>query len=371
MPSPTFRPSRTLGPALIGLVALFAVPALTGCGSEANSSNSPESEDAPVSIPVEVSEVSLGNVSSSYAGTATLVPERQTTAVAKLGGIALEVLVEEGDRVEAGQVLARLERDRYEFQARQTEARLRKLENEFKRASELHERDLISTDEYERIRFDTEVQRATNDLARLDLAHTEVRAPIAGVIADRMVKIGNLVKQNQALFMINDFDPLWAVLHVPERELNLLEAGQQAALQVDAFPGDEFTGEVLRISPVVDAETGTFKVTVTFSDDSGRLRPGLFGRVQVVHDSHLNVPLVPQTALLSEDGEVAVFVARERDDGTGYTAERRTVSIGYAGARGVEIIEGLGEGETVITAGKNSLRDGAEIRIIDAGISQS
>ncbi len=371
MPSPTFRRSLTLGLALPGLFALFAVPALTGCGSDANSSSPPETDDAPVSIPVEVSEVSFGNVSSSYAGTATLVPERQTTAVAKLGGTALEILVEEGDRVEAGQVLARLERDRYEFQARQTEARLRKLENELKRASELHDRDLISTDEYERIRFDTEAQRATNDLARLDLAHTDVRAPIAGVVADRMVKVGNLVTQNQPLFMIDDFDPLWAVLHVPERELNLLGQGQQATLQVDAFPGREFAGQVLRVSPVVDAESGTFKVTVTFSDDSGRLRPGLFGRVSVVHDSRHNVPLVPQTALLSEDGETAVFVATPRQDGSGHTVERRTVRTGYSGSGGVEILEGLGKGESVVTAGKNSLRDGADIRIIETGIIQS
>jgi len=386
MQSSMFRPHRTPGVELVArftilFTALFTIVALTGCGGDANSSNTPEAADEPVSVPVEVAEVSLGDVTSSYAGTATLVPERQTQAVAKLGGIALEILVEEGDRVDAGQVLARLERDRYEFQARQTEAQLNKLENELKRASELHDRDLISTDEYERIRFDTEAQRAANGLARLDLAHTEIRAPIAGVIAERMVKVGNLVAQNQPLFMIDDFDPLWAVLHVPERELNLLDAGQQATLQVDAFPGQSFTGEVLRISPVVDAETGTFKVTVTFSDDSGRLRPGLFGRVRVVHDSRVNVPLVPQTALLSEDGEVAVFVARKNEDGSGSTVERRTVRTGYSGAGGVEILEGLGEGETVVTAGKNSLRDGAAIRIIespiidsgiiDSGISQS
>ncbi|MEX2499580.1 MAG: efflux RND transporter periplasmic adaptor subunit [Wenzhouxiangellaceae bacterium] len=376
MPSSTFRPYRTPGLALIVpftalFAALFTIVALTGCGADANSSNSPETADAPVSIPVEVAEVWFGDVSSAYAGTATLVPERQTQAVAKLGGIALEVLAEEGDRVEAGQVLARLERDRYELQARQTEARLHKLENELKRASELHERDLISTDEHERIRFDTEAQRAANGLAQLDLAHTEIRAPITGVIADRMVKVGNLVAQHQPLFMIDDFDPLWAELHVPERELNLLDTGQQATLQVDAFPGQAFSGEVLRISPVVDAETGTFKVTVTFSDDSGRLRPGLFGRVRVVHDNRLNVPLVPQSALLSEDGEVAVFVTRRNEDGSGFTVERRTVKTGYSGAGSVEILEGLDEGETVVTGGKNSLRDGAAIRIIESRIIES
>ena len=227
------------------LMLLFAVAllALTGCGSDAHSENGEEEEDAPVAIAVEVARISTGDVASAYSGTATLVPERQTPAVAKLGGIVLEILVEEGDRVEEGQVLARLERERYEFQARQTEAVLRKLENELERASELHRRDLISTDEYERIRFDAESQRAAHGMAQLDLRHTEIRAPIAGVIAERMVKVGNLVTQYDPMFLINDFDPLWAVLHVPERELNLLAAGQQAMLLVDAFPGEQFVGD--------------------------------------------------------------------------------------------------------------------------------
>ena len=350
------------------LMLLFAVAllALTGCGSDAHSENGEEEEDAPVAIAVEVARISTGDVASAYSGTATLVPERQTPAVAKLGGIVLEILVEEGDRVEEGQVLARLERERYEFQARQTEAVLRKLENELERASELHRRDLISTDEYERIRFDAESQRAAHGMAQLDLRHTEIRAPIAGVIAERMVKVGNLVTQYDPMFLINDFDPLWAVLHVPERELNLLAAGQQAMLLVDAFPGEQFVGEVLRISPVVDADTGTFRVTVTFSDDSERLRPGLFGRVRVIHDQRIGVPMVAESALLSEDGETAVFVAVQAAEGAGYTVERRTIQTGYRGNGGVEIISGLSVGETVVTAGKNSLRDGAPIRIIES-----
>lgn len=350
---------------LLGITAL-ALTQITGCGSNAHSNESADAPERPAAVAVEVTRVARGDVASAYSGTATLVPERQSTAVAKLGGIVLEILAEEGDRVEAGQVLARLERERYEFQARQTEAALRKLENELERASELHRRDLISTDEYERIEFNLDSQRAAHGLAQLDLRHTEIRAPIAGVVAERMVKTGNLVTQNQPLFLIDDFDPLWAVLHVPERELNLLAAGQQATLQVDAFPEQEFAGEVLRISPVVDAETGTFRVTVSFSDDSARLRPGLFGRVEVVHDRRSGVPLVDESALMSEDGEVAVFVARPGEDGAGHTAERRTIRIGYQGADGVEIISGLDEGEAVVTAGKNGLRDGASIRIIES-----
>jgi membrane fusion protein (multidrug efflux system) len=350
----------------IGLAALM-LATLPGCGSDARSDNGPEdAEDAPAAVAVETTRVARGDVASAYTGTATLVPERQTPAVAKLGGIVLEILVEEGDRVEAGQVLARLERERYEFRARQTEAALRKLENELERATELHERDLISTDEYERIQFDTESQRAAHGLAQLDVEHTEIRAPIAGVVAERMIKVGNLVTQHDPVFLIDDFDPLWAVLHVPERQLNLLAPGQPAMLAVDAYPGERFEGEVLRISPVVDPETGTFRATVSFSDDSGRLRPGLFGRVQVIHDRRSGVPLIDRTALLNEDGETAVFVAVAREDGAGHTVQRRTIETGYRSESGVEVLSGLNEGDVVVTAGKNSLRDGAAVKIIES-----
>jgi membrane fusion protein (multidrug efflux system) len=350
---------------LYPVVLLAAACLLAGCDSEAGADQATEADKDP-SIAVEVAVVERGDVTSAYSGSATLEPERQAAAVAKLGGIVLEILVEEGDQVEAGQVLARLERDRYEFQARQTEAALRKIENELERARELHARDLISTDQYERLRFDAESQRAAHDLAQLDLRHTEVRAPITGVVAERMVKTGNLVTQNQPLFAIDDFDPLWAVLHVPERELNLLAPGQTAELQVDAYPEATFAGEVLRISPVVDAATGTFRATISFSDPTGRLRPGLFGRIDVIHDRRQDVPLVTREALISEDGETAVFVARNNADTDTVEAVRRLVETGYQSETDVEVLAGLNEGETVVTAGKNSLRDGATITIIES-----
>lgn len=349
------------------LISLLGISVLlSACGLQAESVEGEEAEEEVVAVAVEVATVKRGDVTSAYTGTATLEPERQSQAVAKLGGIALEILVEEGDVVESGQVLARLERDRYEFQARQTEAALRKIENELERARELHQRNLISTDQYERLRFDTESQRASHDLAQLDLQHTEILAPISGVIAERMVKTGNLVTQFQPLFVIDDFDPLWAVLHVPERELNLLAPGQTAELQVDAYPGVRFNGEVLRISPVVDATTGTFRATVSFSDVTGRLRPGLFGRVKVIHDRRDNVPLIAHDALISEDGETTVFVAANNTEDEVMTAERRVIQTGYRSETGIEILSGLDEGELVVTAGKSSLRDGASITIIES-----
>jgi membrane fusion protein (multidrug efflux system) len=362
MPGPTLPLQRF---ALAAVVIFSSAVVLSGCDAGASSSEPVESTEVEAALPVETTEVRPGDVAATYEATATLEPERQAQVVAKQAGILIELLVEEGEYVEQGQLLARLEQDQYALQLQQIEASLRQLENELRRADELHQRRLISADQYERIQASAEGQRAAHALARLDLANTEIRAPIAGVVSTRMVKLGNLITQHQPLFVIADFDSLWAVMHVPERQLDMLQPGQAARLQADAFPGSVFEGEVLRISPVIDAETGTLAVTTRFSGADGRLRPGVFGRIQVVHDQRRGVPLIPEEAILNEDGRQAVFVlvGDAGADGT-RRVERRAIRTGYHEASRVEVVEGLDEGDTVVTAGKNSLRDGARVKVI-------
>lgn len=355
--NPRMQPRLALTMAL-GL-ALGSLLSACGNGTEANANVTEESKKPELALPVETSLVSLGSVSASYEGTATLEPEHQAVVVAKNTGVILEIFAEEGDVVEAGQLLARLERDQFQFEVERAKATLERLENDLGRASEMHGRKLMSAEDYDRARFEAQSQRAALKLAELQLDHTEIRAPIDGVISERMVKLGNLVSQHQAVFRIDDFNPLWAVLHVPERELNTLSEGQPVKLSLDAFPGQAFQGEVLRISPVIDPATGTFKVTAAIHDDSQRIKPGLFGRVQIIYDSHPDVPVVTKAAVLSEDGKHTVFVVASNQ-----LVERREIQVGYEEAGMVEVISGLMPGDTVVTAGKGSLRDGAKIEVI-------
>ena len=160
----------------------------------------------------------------------------------------------------------------------------------------------------EKARFDLETQKAAYDIARLELDYTRIVAPIGGVISVRMVKEGNLIQINQSLFRIDDFDPLLAVLNVPERELTTMRPGQTVSMHVDALPGVQFEGAVARVSPVVDAETGTFRVTTEFRDATQRLKSGMFGRVDVVYDQRADALVVPREALIEGDAEAAVFV---------------------------------------------------------------
>ncbi len=347
--------------ALISAAFAALIALLTGCGVGADSNAQEVEEEVQIAIPVETSEVTLGSVSAAYEGTATLEAEETAVVVSKNTGVILEVLVEEGDTVTQGQVVARLEADRFQLEAERTKAILERMENALDRAEELYDRKLMSSDEYDGSRFDAESQRAIHKLAALDLFHTEIRAPIDGVISERMIKVGNLVTQHQSVFRIDDFDPLLAILHVPEHELNTLQRNHQVRISVDAFPGEIFDGFVLRISPVIDPATGTFKVTAQINDDTNRLKPGLFGRVRVVYDTRSNVPLVSRDAILSEDGAHTAYVVAADQSVT-----RRDIQIGYEEHGMLEVLSGLESGDTVVTAGKASLRDGAIVDVIES-----
>jgi membrane fusion protein (multidrug efflux system) len=297
---------------------------------------------------------------AAFQGTSNLVAEAEADVVTKTSGVVLEIMVEEGDKVVAGQVLARLDSDRQRLNMKQSEANLRKLENDFKRQQELIERKLISQDVYDRSRYDLDTQRASYDIAKLELSYTEIRAPIGGVVSKRNVKVGNLIQVNQPLFKIDDFDPLEAMIDVPEREMRLIQAGQPVQMLVDALPDAVFAGNVARVSPVVDANTGTFRVVAQFKDDSGRLRSGMFGRVRVVYDQRADVLVVPRAALVGDDKDAAVFVV-END-----VAKRRKVQLGYADGGKVEITDGLADGDKVVTLGQAALRDGAKVQVISS-----
>ncbi|MBK9656540.1 MAG: efflux RND transporter periplasmic adaptor subunit [Rhodanobacteraceae bacterium] len=312
-----------------------------------------------IKVPVEVATASRSAVVAAFQGTSNLVAEAEAEVVPKTGGVVLEIMVEEGDKVSAGQVLARLDSDRQRLNMKQSEANLRKLENDFKRQQEMIERKLISQDVYDRSRYDLDTQRASYDIAKLELSYTEIRAPIGGVVSKRNVKVGNLIQLNQPLFKIDDFDPLEAMINVPEREMRLIKADQPVQMLVDALPDVAFAGSVARVSPVVDAATGTFRVVAQFKDDSGKLRSGMFGRVRIVYDQRADALVVPRAALVGDNKDAAVFVVADE------IAKRRKVTLGYADGGQVEIVDGLAEGEKVVTLGQAALRDGAKVQVIN------
>jgi membrane fusion protein, multidrug efflux system len=338
-------------------LALPLVFSLVGCGSQ--STANAEENKTEETIPVEVATVEKGDIAAYFLGTATLEAESEADVVAKTGGIVEQIFVEEGEKVKKGQVLAQLDDDKLTLDLKEAEARLKQLEGEFKRNRELHGKHIISTEIFERIKSDFEMQKAKVELARLLKDYTSIRAPIGGVVAKRMIKVGNMVPQNEPCFHITDFDPLLAVLHAPEKEMSKLEKNQKAFLEVDALPGETFSGKILRISPVVDAQTGTFKVTVAVTDPRGTLKPGMFSRVRIVHDVRNDILLLPKDAVLNEGDESVVFLVKDN------VVHRKTIGTGYVNTTCLEIRSGLDLGDTVVRTGISGLKDGSKVEILE------
>lgn len=341
-------------------LAAVLVTGLAACGKGEAEAIAEEKQEEQVAVPVEVAAAYSGAVSAFYTGTTTLEAERDAEVVAKVGGVVRELFVEAGDRVEAGEIMAKLDDDRLRLEVARAEANVAKLEQEYRRNRQLHEAQLVSAEAYQRLGFELEVMRAELGLAKLQLDHTEIRAPFDGVVAARHIKVGNMIEQNAPVFRVTTYEPLIARLHVPERELNKLAVGQAAALRVDALPGQDFEGIVDRVSPVVDANTGTFAVFVALEDTGGKLKPGMFGRLDIVYDVHADAVLVPRAAVVIEDAKSAVFVIRDGH------AQRQAVTTGYANNGSVEILDGIQPGDQVVTVGQNSLKDGAPVAVINA-----
>ncbi len=178
-----------------------------------------------------------------------------------------------------------------------------------------------------------------------------------------MVKPGNLIALNAPVFRIVNNAHLEGVLNAPEREMGRLKVGLPLRMLVDAVPGKVFEGKVDRIAPVMDSSSGTFRVVCAF-DNAPELRPGMFGRIEVVYDQRQDALTVPRIALLEDEGEPAVYVVQ------GKKAQRRVVQLGYTNGEIAEIRSGLKEGDQVVTAGKVAIRDGTEIQVIEtAGTS--
>jgi len=320
-----------------------------------------EKEKESPAIPVEVAHVFQGDINATYSNTTSLEAEEEAVVVAKSSEIITEILVEEGDLVTKGQVLARLNTEKLRLELAQAEANLKRLQAELERNKRIYEKKMVSSDVYERLKFDYEAQQAAFELAKLQLQYGTITAPIAGVISERMIKVGNMVKLNEPMFRISDFDPLLAVIHVPETELSKIKSNQPAQIKVDANQQQVFNGRVLRISPIVDSTSGTFKVTVEVTDPNATLRAGMFGRVNVVYANHKDTLLVDKSALLAEEDSPTVF---KIVDGK---AKKQTIKTGFQNGPLVEVLSGLSIGDQVVIAGQNSLKNASKVSVINEG----
>jgi membrane fusion protein (multidrug efflux system) len=314
-------------------------------------------ETAGPAVPVRVARVTRRPIAQYFQTQGTLEAENEVDLVARTTGPVVELATEEGRRVAKGDLLARLDDREIRAQLEVAQVRLKEARTIYERAKELDKAGLVSQEGFDRAR--AEYQSAQGDFERLrvQLAYTEITAPFSGLVVERYVRFAEHVGAGDRLFRISDFDPLLCPIQVPERELPRLAVGQTAVITVEAFPGRRFDARVLRLSPVVDAATGTVKVTLEV-EGGGVLRPGMFATVQLEMERRPDALVIPKSALALDSLGDAVFVAENG------VAQRRSLVLGFQNQDLLEVREGLSEGEPVIAVGQDGLSDGTPVEVM-------
>ena len=341
---------QALGAAtLAGLLTL----ALSGCNDGNAGEAVAEIEATP--LPVAVGYPEIADIAARYETTGTLTTDAEAPVTARTAGDVVEILVEEGDAVSKGDVLARLDGERLRLTMLQLRAEFERSTREVERLANLHDRGLVSSAQYESLVYDARASKAAYELARLNWEHTEIRSTIDGVVSSRQVKLGSNLAEGDTAFVVTNDRELLAYLDIPQTELVKFRRGHVAQLSVDSDPGMSFDATVTRISPTINPTTGTFRATMLIDNEDRKLAPGMFARFQIAYETHADALVVPASATLVEDDVTVVYVV---EDGA---AVRRPVDTGIRSGDYIEILGGLSTGDTIVLRGQSRLRNGSRV----------
>ena len=344
--------------ALLAWVCLCACALLTGCTEEAGSST-PKAEPGARrerAHLVELATVSRGALSVSRVHTGSLRARRVVRIHVQEEGRIVSLPFFEGDRVAQGTVVLRLDPTLLETGIAKARAVRREAEANLERVVRLSKSRMVAEEEVLRARTSVDVARADEALLGTRLGYTEVSAPFAGVVTERRAEPGDVVERHDHVLTVADPTSLVADLQVSELLLPHLSVGHPARVRIDALGDGTFPGRVMRIHPQLDPATRNGRVEVALDPPPAAARAGQFARV-TFEVRALDRQIIPFSALRRDtEGE---YVLRMRDDAT---VERVRVRGGRRLAERVEVLEGLTDGDRVVTKGFLGLTPGTRVK---------
>jgi RND family efflux transporter MFP subunit len=357
----------------------------------------------------------------------SLEGEAAVDVSSKVNGRLEEVAVRIGDRVAKGGLLAKVEAREIQEQVRQAEAAykvaeatIRQRQADLKlattnrdRSKSLYDRQLLPQQTYDDTEARYQAAQAQSDLAgaqfeqakarleelKITLQNTIIASPVDGFVGKRFSDPGAFVGPNSPVVSVVDIRTVRMVANLVEKDMKRVPVGTTAAVEVDAFPGEKFSGRVSRVAPVFDPATRTAEMEIEIPNGNFRLKPGMYSRVALVVDSRANALTVPRNAIVELDGKPGVFIANTAAAGGGgnaprgqaqgqaavtgtqgqaqpaggqgqpapasgsgtMTAKFLPVQTGIRDGEHIEITAGLQDGTRVITTGAGALKDGDRI----------
>jgi RND family efflux transporter MFP subunit len=385
------------------LVAACSVAAV-GCGAESTTVKA-EAKAEPVAV--DTVPVESRAIDRYLRVTGSLMADEQAEVSAEAAGRVVGVAVERGTHVSHGAVLVRISATETSAQLQEAEANAAQIEArlglspgqafdpkhvpdvmnakasldlaeaEFGRIKSLLDQKVVSQSEYDQRRAQVDVARqqfqvaqnvaeqsyrslqaarARIELARKAEADTTIRAPFSGLVAERLVSVGDYVTRGAHVATVVRVDPMRVELTVPEQAVSLVKAGQPVQISVDAYPGETFPAKVRFVSPSLRTDQRALTVEAVAPNSDGRLKPGLFATAQIQQPASSPALLVPASAIETVAGTSRVYVI------TNDKVEERIVTVGETVGQQIEITSGLTRGDTVAASPKGHLSDGLEVR---------
>ncbi|MCB1182456.1 efflux RND transporter periplasmic adaptor subunit [bacterium] len=311
-------------------------------------------------VPVELALVEGRSIAAYYRAASVIEADRLVALVGRTAGRVRAVNVEEGDWVSEGQILAELENDRERIQLEKADLTVADKKRQRDRSARMLEEQLISQQEFDDQESAWRMAKAERDLAEIALEDTRVRASFAGRVTERHIVPGQQLALAAPAFTVGDFSPLRVRVHLPEAVARKVAPGQRVLVAPEAADV-ELEASVERVSPVVDPATSTVRLTLLLEGDAAgeAARVGGFVKVRITTDQHHDALAIPKTALVEEGALRNVFVA-EAD-----TVRKVEIETGLYDESHVEVLEGLFEGDFVVTMGQGGLRTGTPIKALN------
>ena len=387
-------------------VALTLAAASSACSTAAETAPNPGK--APDAVDVAAAPVESRAIDRFLRVTGSLVADAQAEVSAETAGRVIETPVERGTRVGQGALLVRISPQETAAQLQEADANAAQIEArlgvtagqtfdrmrvpdvmnakasldlaeaEFNRMKALLDQKVISQSEFDQRRTQLEAAkqsyqaaqnaadqsyrsleaaRARIALARKAVADTAVRAPLDGLVAERLVSVGDYVTRGQRVATVVRVDPLRVELTVPEQQVSMVKVGQQVRLTVDAYPGDEFAATVRFISPALRSDQRALTVEAIAANKDGRLKPGLFATALLRQSDAAPALLVPASAVETVAGTSRVYVVKDN------VVDERIVTTGERVDNKIEITSGVSKGEIVAAEPKGRLSDSQHVKV--------
>lgn len=329
-------------------------PLLSSSGEEQSAADS-ESDGL---LEVEAVEVDYETIDDEIFSSGTIQANEVVELSAEASGIITDIYFEEGREVEEGELLLKINDSELQAQKQRAEFRLNLAEQREERQQRLLDRGGISQEDYDATLNEVNVLRSEIQLINAQIEKTEIRAPFSGVIGLKYVSVGSYIGPNTRIASLQEVDPIKIDFSVPERYLARVTVGDQVIFTVQGVDST-FTGEVYAIEPRINTETRTLQIRAISDNSDQLLYPGAFANITLILDKIDDALMVPTISIIPALNTQKVFVV---NDGI---VEEKIIRSGIRNSEKVQVVEGLQQGDVVLTTGLLQVRPGMEVNITE------